>query len=228
MTNPESWLAPVDGYCERSGPEFWSEPVNALTNLAFVIAAVVVWPRLRGLRTGQVLAVNLGLIGLGSWLFHTHANRLTGLMDVLPILSFILIYVFAATRDFLGARPMLAGLAAMGFIPYAAATVPVFAMIPGLGSSAGYAPVPLLILIYAGLLRRRAPATARGMAAGAAILLLSLGFRTLDQPLCAAVPMGTHFLWHILNALMLGWMIEVWRRHVTGGGGRLAPPGPPR
>lgn len=228
MRNPESWLAPVDGYCERTGPEFWSEPVNALTNLAFVIAAVVVWPRLRGLRTGQVLAVNLGVIGLGSWLFHTHANRLTGLMDVLPILSFILIYVFAATRDFLGARPMLAGLAAMGFIPYAAATVPLFAMIPGLGSSAGYAPVPLLILIYAAVLRRRAPATARGMAAGAAILTLSLTFRTLDGPLCAAVPMGTHFLWHILNALMLGWMIEVWRRHVATGGARLAPMAPPR
>lgn len=228
MTNPESWLAPVDGYCERTGPEFWSEPVNALTNLAFVLAAVVVWPRLRGLRTGQVLAVNLGLIGVGSWLFHTHANRLTGLMDVAPILSFILIYVFAATRDFLGVRPWVAGLAAMGFIPYAAATVPLFAMVPGLGSSAGYAPVPLLILIYAAWLWRRAPGTARGMAAGAAILILSLTFRTLDQPLCAAVPMGTHFLWHILNALMLGWMIEVWRRHVTGGGGRLAPMAPPR
>jgi hypothetical protein len=25
--------------------------------------------------------------------------------------------------------------------------------------------------------------------------------------------LGTHFLWHILNALMLGWMIEVYRRH---------------
>ena len=212
---PAAWLAPVDGYCERTGPDYWSEPVNALTNLAFVLAALVVWPRLRGLRTGQVLAVNLGLIGLGSWLFHTHANRLTGLMDMLPILSFILIYVFAATRDFLGARPWVAGLATMGFIPYDAVTVPVFAMIPGLGSSAGYAPVPLLILLYAALLWRRAPATARGMAAGAAILFLSLTFRTLDGPLCAAIPLGTHFLWHVLNALMLGWMIEVWRRHVT-------------
>ena len=215
MTNPESWLAPVDGYCERTGPEFWSEPANALTNLAFVVAAALVWPRLRGLRTGQVLAVNLGLIGVGSWLFHTHANRLTGVMDVLPILSFILIYVYVATRDFLGARPMLAGLATMAFIPYAALTVPLFAMVPGLGSSAGYAPVPLLILIYAAWLWRRAPGTARGMAAGAAILTLSLTFRTLDQPLCGALPLGTHFLWHLLNALMLGWMIEVWRRHVT-------------
>jgi len=213
----ERWLAPVDAYCERTGPDYWAEPVNALTNLAFVIAALVVWPRVRGMPTGQVMAVTLGAIGAGSWLFHTHANRLTGLMDVLPILAFILIYVFAASRDFLGLRPWVAGAVTVGFIPYAALTVPLFALIPGLGSSAGYAPVPVLILIYAGLLRRSAPKTARGMAIGAGILIASLTFRTLDQPLCDAVPLGTHFMWHVLNGIMLGWMIEVWRRH------RLAP-----
>jgi hypothetical protein len=25
--------------------------------------------------------------------------------------------------------------------------------------------------------------------------------------------MGTHFLWHLLNALMLGWMINVYVAH---------------
>ena len=30
----------IDLYCDRTGPEFWSEPVNALTNLAFVIAGL--------------------------------------------------------------------------------------------------------------------------------------------------------------------------------------------
>ena len=29
-----------DLYCERTGVEFWSEPVNALTNLAFVVAGL--------------------------------------------------------------------------------------------------------------------------------------------------------------------------------------------
>ncbi|MFC3568023.1 hypothetical protein [Paracoccus simplex] len=82
-----------------------------------------------------------------------------------------------------------------GFIPYAAAMVPLFSMIPGLGSSASYAPVPLLILVYALLLRQRLPDTARGLAIGAGILILSLTFRTLDQPLCGALPFGTHFLW---------------------------------
>ena len=52
-----------------------------------------------------------------------------------------------------------------------------------------------------------------GLAAGAAILVLSLGFRTVDAPLCAGFPWGTHFVWHGLNAVMLAWMIEVWLRH---------------
>jgi hypothetical protein len=64
------------------------------------------------------------------------------------------------------------------------------------------------------MLSRRAPSTARGLAVGAGILTVSLTFRTLDQPLCAVWPKGTHFLWHILNATMLGWMIETYRRHM--------------
>ena len=213
-----SWTDPIDAYCERLGPEYWAEPVNAVTNAAFVIAAALVWPRVRGLPLGQALAVVLAVIGLGSYLFHTHANRLTALMDVLPILLYILLYIYTANRAYWGMRlwPAL-GLTA-AFIPYAAATVPLFALIPGLGSSAGYAPVPLLILIYAWLLRRRLPDVARGLAIGAAILIASLTFRTLDEPLCGLIPMGTHFLWHILNAVMLGWMIEVYRRHMLAGG----------
>lgn len=220
-----SWLAPVDGYCERLGPEYWAEPVNALTNAAFLVAAGVMAARLRGRRLplAWAMVAVLAAIGIGSFLFHTHANRLTALLDVAPILGFILLYVFAATRDFLGAPPRLAALAVAGFIPYAAAAVPLFAMVPGLGSSAGYAPVPLLILAYAWALRRRAPGTARGLAVGALVLIASLAARTLDQPLCARIPLGTHFLWHILNAVMLAWMIEVYRRH---GAGRAAG-GPP-
>jgi uncharacterized membrane protein (GlpM family) len=210
------WFDAVDGYCERLGPGFWAEPVNAVTNGAFLIAAGVMWARARGQPMAQAMVAFLAAIGVGSWLFHTHANRLTGLMDVLPILTFILLYVFAASRDFLGLKPWQAGLCTLAFIPYAAATVPLWALVPGLGSSAGYAPVPVLILAYAVLLRQRAPATARGLAIGAGILILSLTFRTLDGPLCGVVPLGTHFLWHILNAVMLGWMIEVWLRHRAG------------
>jgi hypothetical protein len=110
------WFDPINAYCERTGPDYWSEPVNALTNAAFVIAAAVMALRLRGQRIGLAWAMVgvLAVIGLGSYLFHTHANRLTALMDVLPILGFILLYIFAASRDMLGLRPLWAGAATLG------------------------------------------------------------------------------------------------------------------
>ena len=212
-----AWLDAVDGYCERLGPGYGAEPVNALSNLAFLLAAGVMWPRLRGLPLARAMVALLTVIGIGSYLFHSHANRLTGVMDVAPIAGFILLYVFAASRDVLGLRGWQAAASTLAFLPYAALSVPLWAMVPGLGSSAGYAPVPVLILLYAGLLRRSAPDTAKGLAIGAGLLVLSLTFRTLDGPLCKANPLGLHFIWHLLNAAMLGWMIEVYRRHMLAG-----------
>lgn len=206
------WTRQVDGYCERLGPEYWAEPVNALTNLAFLIAAFVMWRRSAGNAMARGLCVVLAAIGVGSYLFHTHAQVWAGVADVTPILGFILLYLFAVNRDAIGFGPWTAFGATMLFLPYAGMMVPVFGLIPGLGASAGYAPVALLILLYAGFLRDKTPAFARGMAWGAGILILSLTFRTLDEPLCARWSLGTHFLWHILNGVMLGWMIEVYRR----------------
>jgi hypothetical protein len=210
------WFAPVDAYCERTGPEYWSEPVNALTNAAFLIAAAVMAARLRGapgMATGWVLVVILAAIGVGSWLFHTHANRLTALIDVLFIVVFILTYLFVATRDYLGQRVGVAALVTVGFIPYAMVLTPLFRSLPFFTVSAFYWPVPVLILIYATILRNRLPEVARGLAIGAGILVASLVFRSLDYPLCEATGgLGTHFMWHVLNGIMLGWMIEVWRR----------------
>ena len=33
----------VDLYCERLGPGLWAEPINAITNAAFLIIAYFVW-----------------------------------------------------------------------------------------------------------------------------------------------------------------------------------------
>ncbi len=208
-------MSEIDGYCERLDSSYWAEPVNAITNLAFLIAAFIMWRRVRGQKMplARVLVMILAAIGVGSFLFHTHAQVWAAIADTTPILLFILVYIFAVNRDVWGLGKWAAlGLTAL-FFPYAFLTIPIFQLIPGLGSSAGYAPVPLLILIYAYLLRFRDPDTARGLALGAAILVVSIIFRALDETVCGVWPIGTHFMWHILNAVMLAWMIEVYRRH---------------
>ena len=206
------WTERLDGYCERLGPSFWAEPVNAATNIAFVLAALIMWNRSEGI--GRVLCVILAAIGVGSFLFHTYATMWAMLTDVLPILLFILVYVFAANRDFWGMRAWVAGVGTALFVPYAAATGWVFGALPFFEISAGYWPVALLIAIYGFLLRDRYPATGRGLLIGAGILTLSLTFRSLDMPVCDALPLGTHFMWHVLNGIMLGWMIHVHARHL--------------
>lgn len=218
------WTRAIDGYCERLGPGYWAEPLNALSNAAFLIAAYWMWRRLGGERLplARALCALLAAIGIGSYLFHTHATRWASVADMVPIGVFILAYLFAANLHFWRWPAWLAALGAAGFVPYAMLLTPAFRALPFFGISAFYWPVPLLIAAYALLLRRRAPATARGLALGAALLGLSLVFRSLDAALCPAWPFGTHFLWHLLNAAMLGWMIELYRRHMLAekGAGR--------
>src|SRR5690606_41894770 len=74
----DSLFSPVDIYCERLGPGFWAEPVNALTNLAFIAATI--WgaasARHRGEDSPAIwLLIGLAVMaGIGSFLFQTIAQ----------------------------------------------------------------------------------------------------------------------------------------------------------
>ena len=206
----------VDAYCERVEPSLFGEPLNALTNLSFIIAAIFAW-RLLGnqkLPLARALVVILFLIGVGSTLFHTFATRWAALTDVIPIAAFILVYIFVANREFLGFSLILSLVGVVLFFAYAPLTSFAISYIfPAIGSSAGYAAVALLIFIYAAALWTKNSRAARGLLVGGAILTVSIGFRTIDDYACPVLPFGTHFMWHILNGIMLAWMIAVYRRH---------------
>ena len=78
------WSTPIDLYCERVTPSFWAEPVNALSNMAFLIAAYAafdLWRR-EGKDDPAILAliVVVTVVGLGSFSFHTMATRGTRLL----------------------------------------------------------------------------------------------------------------------------------------------------
>ena len=203
------WTRAIDAYCERTDPGFWAEPVNAATNLAFILAALFMWPRSKGVGLAQLLCVVLFAIGVGSFLFHTFAVAWAGLSDVVPIVLFILIYLYAANRVFWGLSvPVSLGTTA-GFMPVAVLGAILFSQVPFLRISAEYWPVPILILGYAWGLSARLSQVSRGLMLGGGLLILSLVFRSADGLVCPGFHLGTHFLWHILNGVMLAWMIEV-------------------
>ena len=208
---------PIDIYCERLDIGIWAEPINAVTNIAFILAAIIMWLRCKNLVEGKILSFLLFSIGCGSFLFHTYAQTWAALLDVTAILIFILTYIFVANRRFLVWSKMVSLIGVILFFPYQLLLVSILSNIQFFGLSVQYIPVAILIFIYSGLLRKSEPNLSRGLFIGAAILCLSIISRTVDEPLCSILSVGTHFVWHILNAIMLSWMIEILRRHMLAG-----------
>ena len=203
------WSASIDAYCERTSAQFWAEPLNAWSNLGFIAVGLVglsLW-KMRGGRdlASYALCLLVLVIGVGSFLFHTFATRWASLADVLPIAVFIYGYFAIALIRFFGLSRVIAGLATAGFLAASLLAEPIFAVF--VGSSAGYVPALLAMLIIGGILVFREQEPGRLVLAAGATFLVSLTFRMLDAPLCAIWPLGTHPLWHLLNAATLGLLL---------------------
>ena len=187
----------VDAYCERLGPGLWAEPLNALTNLAFLIAALLLL-RKPAPPTLRALPVLLACVGLASLSFHTFATALTGALDSAFIAVFVLYYVVVFAHHYRGIRWSLAWLAAPVFIAFAAGVGLLARVGPAI-----YLPALIALVVLAPL----AGPDWRWFAGAAGVFAVSLTLRTLDEPLCVSIPSGTHFLWHLLNAVTL-WLVS--------------------
>ncbi|WP_428688102.1 ceramidase domain-containing protein [Roseibium sp.] len=201
----------VDNYCERVGLDFWSEPLNAVTNAAFLAAALAAFVLWRRRTPGDLPALALIAIvlatGIGSFLFHTFATNWASLADVIPIALFIHVYLFLALMRYLE----LSWWTALGIVILFFAVTPFVVRIlaPLFGSSAGYAPALVALYTVGALFFARDRRLGAPVLAAGAVFTVSLGFRTLDVPLCAQLTTGTHFLWHILNSIVLFLLLRV-------------------
>lgn len=239
VSGVSSWADKIYRYCERGlDPSFWAEPFNAISNVAFLVVAVVTAIQLarsrrdadrRDLSAEWALAGLVFAIGIGSFLFHTTATRWASVADTAPIGLFMLGYFGYALRRLMGLGWLwtIAGVAAFvlalrhaGNIPCAPGLLPITRAggHPCFNGSLGYLPaLAALVGVGAVLAVRRHPAGRWILAAGA-VFLVSFAFRTLDFEVCAMTGVmgrarGTHALWHVLNAVTLQLLLVAAIRH---------------
>ena len=198
------------GYCERLSGAFWAEPLNAISNAAFLLAALAAFllQRRQGKRDWPAAALTtlVAVIGVGSFLFHTMPQRWTLLADVVPIQLFALCYFGLALNRFLGLSPLAAAAGALLFLAacfgLASGLSPLLPA--GMRGSAGYAGFLIGLFGVALAARSRGDAVTGGRIAVAGLVFaLSLTFRSLDSALCGAIPSGLHWGWHLLNGVLL-------------------------
>ena len=240
-------------YCERGTSEALSaEPINAVSNIAFLLAALVglhlLQRRPREEQSAdQFLLIGLvALIGFGSLAFHLFATQVTELADVVPIGVFMLVYLGFALNRFLGVPPGFTVLLVLGFTAIMGATMQVKCWdggigIPGpelqgvkpcLNGSIFYLPALVALIVVGMALKERGHRAAPYLLWAAAIFAVSVTLRSLDLALCDQVEIagrkvGTHFAWHVLNGLALFLLLRASLEAGKSGASRaeLVPPG---
>ncbi|WP_457092812.1 ceramidase domain-containing protein [Microvirga sp. P5_D2] len=218
--NP-SWFQSIDSYCERLDPGFWAEPLNAVSNGFFLLAAAHAfwlwrrkerpdWPSLW-------LILVTAIVGIGSFLFHTFANRWSLLADVLPIAVFIYSYFLLAMRRYLRLGLLSALAITLAFAAFNMSFTRLwFSFLPdvSLNGSIGYLPA-LMAMLAVGVACRadHSKEAGRALLWAGCTFAVSLAFRSIDSAVCPALPIGTHMLWHMLNALVLWILMNAAIRH---------------
>jgi len=198
-----TWFNSLDIYCERLDASFWAEPINAISNLSFIAAGFFLW-RLRSSRS-KLMAILVILIGLGSFSFHTFANRLTGLLDVLAIALYLVAFALLIPKQWsrnsiliqLGSVLLLilSIVLAQLFISHLKSALPWLP--PGI-----YLGAWLALIVFTLVTQYSHQSAARFLWIAVIVFPASLLSRQIDMPLCDSIG-GSHWLWHVLNGLTL-------------------------
>jgi hypothetical protein len=237
----------IYNYCERGGdPGFWAEPLNAISNGAFIIAGLIAaWQLARSPRRDYALfewlTVALILaIGVGSFLFHTYATVWAIPFDTIPISLFMLAYLGYALRRFAGLPwilvigSLIAFYESVRYMQGVQCSNELLPMTREAGKrcfngTLGYSPAFAALVLVGGLLLVQGHRAAGYLSAAALLFLAAMTFRTIDLEVCTwAVRggrgVGTHFLWHTLNgAVLYVLMLAAIRHGGAAGGGGIAP-----
>lgn len=196
-------LSTMDEYCERTAAGLLAEPLNAFSNASFLIAAWAAWTLAKRtgkttLEIGALIALGFA-VGVGSILWHTYPTNTTLILDIVPIVLFIMWYIWVYARKVAGMRPLSAGGAVAAFL---AATYFALSYAKILHGAPVYTP-GLLVVLLLGIYHALGRKTARSLLLlTAGVYFTALFFRTVDQEVCNFMTTGTHFVWHSLIGLV--------------------------
>jgi len=200
----------VTYYCERTDIRFYSEPLNALSNISFFISAILVYRLLKKKNANayyyRFLPYLLLFIGTGSLLWHSFRNPFTLVLDAIPIWIFFLLIVFILIYKLAGSK----NTATIILTSYFFLQVLTSYAFPDFFNGSirhvvnGVAFVGIIAWVY-----KKYAHVSGNLIAAFLLYILAIVFRSIDNAVCAYLTVGTHFLWHILNAIAAYLAIKV-------------------
>lgn len=188
-------------YCERIGESFLSEPLNLISNIAFFLSAFFVYrlfktKKVKGL-SYWLLFFLLLLIGVGSTLWHSFRNPYTLALDAIPSFILLLSITYILFRKLLN-NNLKALLLVLAFFLFQVEASYIFPQV--MNGSIRHFVNACILIVLSSIVYKRNPVVRKELVAAITLYILAILFRSIDNFACPYFPVGTHFLWHVLNA----------------------------
>lgn len=191
----------ISQYCERAGAGFFSEPFNVISSLAILVSAYFIYKFLKkqAIKSFRYwfLFLLLVIVGFGSILWHSFRHPLVLALDAIPIYIFFFTFLYLLlkrlTESTIGALVLLISF----FVVQVLASYFFPDFINGTVRHVIFATFSLSLIIW---VYRKFKNLNRHLLAAFLLYVLAIIFRLIDNSVCSIFPIGTHFLWHILNA----------------------------
>lgn len=195
----------MDFYCERTNEQIFNEPVNAISNIFFIIVSLSLIKILRRNQSNKIYYIQpilIFFIGIGSFLFHLKPNIITLYSDVIPIFLFSLSFIFFFNRDVININYLNNALLFLLFFFLFLFITPKLNY-EILNGSEFYFANYFFLTMYTIWLYLKKSDFFQLLLLGFIFFNLSILLRSLDNHICEYFSIGTHFLWHFLNAYLL-------------------------
>lgn len=197
------------GVCERAATGPFAEPLNVLSSFAFMFVAIAIYRfyhkhedlQRRWIWDIHALTFITFIIGCCSVAFHSFPTPTTELFDTVSIIFFIMLYFSSVLYRIGRCTPLQAFICLLAFTGSSYALVHQFPH--SMNDSIGYLSSMIALIIIAVHLHLRRRPSAQYFMLASITGMVSLFCRVIDREVCAQFPLGTHFIWHTLNATLL-------------------------
>lgn len=209
------------GVCERAGLGPIAEPLNVISSFAFMFVAVAIYRHykrhedIEGKWIWDIHALTFitFLIGVNSVAFHAFPNQTTELADTLTIVLFIILYFWCVLFRIGRCTIFQALICFVAFVGGSHILVHQFPR--ALNDSIGYLSSMIALIIIAVHLHLKARPSSSHFLLASIVGVVSLFCRAIDREVCPMFPLGTHFIWHTLNATLIYILLKQLVRNVN-------------
>ena len=195
----------MDFYCERTNNQIFNEPINAISNIFFIIVSISLFKILRKNQSDKIYYVQpilIFFIGIGSFLFHLKPNLITLYSDIIPIFLFSLSFIFLFNRNVINISNLNSALLFILFLTLLLFITPKLKY-EILNGSEFYFANYFFLAMYTIWLYFKKSDFFQLLFLGFIFFNLSILLRSIDNHICNYLSIGTHFLWHFFNAYLL-------------------------